>query len=460
MTAPLALSARAPAAITPAGGTAGERARISIVGGTLAPGGSWPWAVYVQAITDPGPPLHGFACTGTVVAPNVVLTAGHCATDEATGAVVPAADYTVVAGAHDLSVASAGQQLAVKQVIRHPSYALNAGGAPIDDVALLILATSTSSPAIALAGSADAALTAPGTVAAMAGWGLTDGSASTPPAQLSQAAANVESDATCRASWRRLYDPATMLCTHDDAAGATSTCSGDSGGPLAVQRADGTWVEIGVTSWGDAACSPTSPSVFARVSAVSGWIEQQIAAAAGGPAPSPSPSPGPSPPPPTAPSATAPTPPPVVTPSPAGSDPSAPGVTPRRPVAVTPPAPRIRAGRYRGTTRQRRALALRVAAGGRAVSGVRLSAALRCTRRSRRPVASLVGIGGTRGWKIAASRGLDRFSVRVTRGGVTYAITGSFTAPDRVVGTLRATSRTPTAGRCDSGAVRFTVMLT
>src|SRR5687767_1813843 len=40
-----------------------------IVGGTLAPAGKWPDTVAV---------LGNGACTGTLIAPDVVLTAGHC----------------------------------------------------------------------------------------------------------------------------------------------------------------------------------------------------------------------------------------------------------------------------------------------------------------------------------------------------------------------------------------------
>ena len=43
-----------------------------------------------------------FLCSGTVVASNVVLTAGHCAEDETTGAVETPADYQVLTGRQSL----------------------------------------------------------------------------------------------------------------------------------------------------------------------------------------------------------------------------------------------------------------------------------------------------------------------------------------------------------------------
>ena len=46
------------------------------------------------------------------------------------------------------------------------------------------------------------------------------------------------------------FDDAYQLCAIDPPTFADGTCSGDSGGPLVAQRPDGTWVEIGITSWG------------------------------------------------------------------------------------------------------------------------------------------------------------------------------------------------------------------
>jgi hypothetical protein len=56
------------------------RARSAIVGGTPAPAGSFSWLAHTVD-------HRGFVageCTGTVVAPYLVLTAGHCAVDSVT----------------------------------------------------------------------------------------------------------------------------------------------------------------------------------------------------------------------------------------------------------------------------------------------------------------------------------------------------------------------------------------
>src|ERR1700729_4084165 len=49
--------------------------RPYIVGGSPASAGSFPWLAFVTYNAGGGT---GFTCSGTVVSPNVVLTAGHC----------------------------------------------------------------------------------------------------------------------------------------------------------------------------------------------------------------------------------------------------------------------------------------------------------------------------------------------------------------------------------------------
>ena len=52
---------------------------------------------------------------------------------------------------------------------------------------------------------------------------------------------------------------------------------GDSGGPLVCEKA-GAWTLVGIVSWGSPTCSPTKPSVYARITELSAWMDQTIAA--------------------------------------------------------------------------------------------------------------------------------------------------------------------------------------
>src|SRR5947209_4568134 len=66
------------------------------------------------------------------------------------------------------------------------------------DAALLVLATPTTAPAMAIATSSDAALETRGTSASIAGWGETFGGDPNPPTQLQTATTVMDSATDCR----------------------------------------------------------------------------------------------------------------------------------------------------------------------------------------------------------------------------------------------------------------------
>ena len=66
-----------------------------VIGGTaVAPGGA-PYTVYIQAATSGSAFV---ACTGSVIAPTIILTAAHCVFDKTTGAPIAASAIAVAAG--------------------------------------------------------------------------------------------------------------------------------------------------------------------------------------------------------------------------------------------------------------------------------------------------------------------------------------------------------------------------
>src|SRR5262245_18755584 len=71
-------------------------AQASIVGGQPAPPGKFPWMAFIVDLLSEE---EATACTGTVLAPTIVLTAGHCVVDEQSGATEPAEGFRVVTGA-------------------------------------------------------------------------------------------------------------------------------------------------------------------------------------------------------------------------------------------------------------------------------------------------------------------------------------------------------------------------
>jgi secreted trypsin-like serine protease len=258
-----------------------DGATASIVGGTAATAEEWPWAAFILATNKHD---EGFSCSGTVVAPNLVLTAGHCVEDIVTGQHTAAARYTVVTGSRDIRDATVRQVSKVSRTILYPGFnRFKVHG----DAGLLVLATPTTAPAVALAGPADAALFGPGTPTWIAGWGL---SGKPPRLKLSpilrRGATFVQRRLYCR-NHSRAYYPffnfSSQLCTITPPGFSIGTCHGDSGGPALAFREDGTPVQIGVTSLGAADCDTHVPDIFTRVDRIFPWIAEQVAATTGAP---------------------------------------------------------------------------------------------------------------------------------------------------------------------------------
>jgi secreted trypsin-like serine protease len=248
-------------------------AHAAVIGGQPATPGTFPWMAYVLDVR--GRELG--QCTGTVVAANLVLTAGHCAENEQTGVVNEASGYRVLTGNVNAGAAEAERQAsAVTRVIvcschdRHTA---------VGDVALLQLSTPTTAPAVTLA-----ARPGNGTEALLAGWGDTYPGEGTLVERLRSAPTAVQSAGWCERE-APPFSPASEICAIDSPAHRTGACSGDSGGPLLVAEpaAPGGMVQVGVASHVYSECSTTRPSVFTRVDAVSSWVKGWAQALASGP---------------------------------------------------------------------------------------------------------------------------------------------------------------------------------
>jgi secreted trypsin-like serine protease len=247
-------------------------AHAAIVGGAAAPAGSFPWLAYVY--DDLG--VAAEACTGTVVAPNLVLTAAHCVENISSGATDPASGFTVITGSLDWSDTALRQISGVTEVIPDTTdVEANATGVNVvGDAALLELATPTTAPPIALANSSDLALVQPGTAAAIAGWGLTGAAALVAPTDLQAATTVVQATDLCTSDIPD-FDPSAQLCTIASPSNAVSFCNGDSGGPLIAASPASAWIEIGIAST-SFSCDPQLPDIFTRVDAVYAWAQSWI----------------------------------------------------------------------------------------------------------------------------------------------------------------------------------------
>ncbi len=270
------------ALLMPATAAAEPSAQASIVGGRGATIAEFPSLAYIQAQQGKS----GFACTGTVVSPRVILTAAHCVEDIERGTFTPPGQYAVATG-----TTSPGQALReniFKVVENHVFPGFDPGGLT-GDAAILVLDRPTAAPPIAMAGPTDAALYAGGAPIQLAGWGITRANAAQGPESLRAANLIVQPPSFCERKTRAYYatfSSAAQFCALDAPTKKSGGCFGDSGGPAIAQRADGTPVELGVISTGGPFCNTKFPNVFTRVDTVSTWVSEWVAAIeAGAPRP-------------------------------------------------------------------------------------------------------------------------------------------------------------------------------
>jgi hypothetical protein len=275
------------AAPVPALASAGRRhpppAHASIVGGRPASIAELPWLAFIEG-EDPGGAR--FSCSGSVVAPRVVLTAGHCVEEIETSIIRRAGGYVVTTGLADVSRPPAANRSRVSRALIYPHFR---PARLWGDAGILVLASPVSAPSLPLAGAADGTLLEAQTPISISGWGLTSPEAGRTPAALQTAATLVQSPEYCKRSsapFYPIYSPARQLCAVDPPDFAISGCFGDSGGPAIAHRADATPVEVGIVSTGGPECSTSLPNIFTRVDTVSSWVSRWVAAVEfGGPVP-------------------------------------------------------------------------------------------------------------------------------------------------------------------------------
>lgn len=221
-----------------------------VVGGTPAKPGAWPDAVAVIAPTA--------ACTGTLITPDVVLTAGHCIASGPGIVLLDTVDYA----------APGGEAIEVKWSQAYPDWE------HAYDVGVVVLAhpARTRPRPVAAACTARSGLVA-GASVELVGFGLTTPAGTGQNSRLHEARLPVD-DPTCAGGHG---------CNKAIAPGGEFTagghgidaCFGDSGGPVYADAPGGPAL-LGVVSRGavvaGAPCG--GGGVFVRADKVVAWIEQ------------------------------------------------------------------------------------------------------------------------------------------------------------------------------------------
>jgi secreted trypsin-like serine protease len=237
----------------------------AVVGGTDASPGEYPAVAEVTF----GP----FLCTGTLITPEWVLSAGHCGSITGGAVASPASWPPQLINVRIGGVTqSDGEQRSASQVVVHPNYLLTSGY----DISLIRLSQSSTMAPSQVAGPGERSLWSAGTLESIVGWGATEEGGDVPD-RLQEAQVPITTDAYCAGAYSD-FDPATMVCAGFPE-GGVDTCQGDSGGPMFGRTAGGALRVVGATSFGEGCARPGKPGVYARVAGdeLRPWIAQTAA---------------------------------------------------------------------------------------------------------------------------------------------------------------------------------------
>ncbi len=232
-----------------------------IIGGRVVGPGRWPFVVRIDTPTK--------FCTGSLVAPNWILTAAHCLVDH-DGSVDDPSDIAVFLG-HDWDKGvceNTREEEEIGRVVVHPDYDYVGAGFRNDAALVEILRPAAASPVNILTPGEEAQHAPSGAAATVIGWGrLSNGSY---PRVLREVEIPLMTPEDCRENsfWESDVVHERTLCAGVEGKGHWS---GDSGGPLVVSLPDGEWGQVGTTSMGGGARTGY-PGVFTRTSSIYDWI--------------------------------------------------------------------------------------------------------------------------------------------------------------------------------------------
>lgn len=233
-----------------------------IIGGQVAESGRWP-ATVALIIADSTTPFEGYFCEGTLIEPNVVLSAAHCFEG------LSANKIQAYVGSQQLS--GDGQRIDVQQIRIHGNYSNETND---NDIALVLLKTPVTQAALVSLATAQqtATLTADSQLNIM-GWGVTVEDANEPSEQLREAIVPFVTDAECAAIYGDEVS-SNMFCAGYEL-GGVDTCLGDSGGPV-IASFNGSERQVGIVSWGNGCAQPGFPGVYTKVSNYQTWLDDTI----------------------------------------------------------------------------------------------------------------------------------------------------------------------------------------
>jgi len=239
-------------------------ARPAVVGGTPINASDSPWQALI--LID-----HGGSqslCSGSLITPTTIVTAGHCLAGVVAGSV------KAWIGESRITPAARKSSLPIAGITVHPGYRSDTYA---NDIAVISLAKPVDITGdvrlIGLPFGQDAASwPAAGTPATISGWGATSTGGQSSDQLLRAAVQVLASPGAPCGQYGASYD-STMLICGGMPDGSRDTCQGDSGGPFVVDVA-GLPVLAGLTSSGSDCAVAAYPGEYTRMTTFLPWIQQ------------------------------------------------------------------------------------------------------------------------------------------------------------------------------------------
>jgi len=228
-----------------------------IVGG--GPANIANWQFYTQILNSNGTTAF---CGGSYIGDGYVLTAAHCVSSKAARFIdVKVAGFRL--GGTD------GDRIGVVEKYVHPQY--NRSTLNYDIALLKLERHPTQGQAVQLASGSLSQYARSGDMLSVAGLGrLSEGGSR--PSFIQEVGVPLVSDAVCNQSGGNYANVGSVAFCAGYPQGQQDSCSGDSGGPIVINRG-GEIVQLGTVSWGIGCARPDKYGVYADVAALSAWID-------------------------------------------------------------------------------------------------------------------------------------------------------------------------------------------